>query len=70
MSFQEFLNSLHRQEDGSCHFGYDPARPMAFMVLGTTPQHLKKVWDAAQQELKLKINELEDRLYECREMHE
>ena len=52
MSFEEYLNSLQQREDGSYPYGYDPLRPMDFMVLGTTPVLLKRVWVAAQEAAK------------------
>lgn len=47
MTFEEFLLSCAKREDGTYLYGYDVNRPMNFMCLGTTPQLLQKVWNAA-----------------------
>jgi hypothetical protein len=47
MTFEEFLLSCAKREDGTYPYGYDQTRPMDFMCLGTTPQLLQKVWNAA-----------------------
>lgn len=49
LTFDEFLLSCAKREDGTYPYGYDPSRPRDFMVLGTTPQILERVWKAAQE---------------------
>lgn len=52
MTFEQFLRSCHKYEDGRYVFGYDPSRPRDFITLGVDPAILEKVWNAAQAQLK------------------
>lgn len=51
LTFDEFLLSLAKREDGTYPYGFDPSRPRDFMVMGTTPQVLEIVWKAAQENM-------------------
>jgi hypothetical protein len=56
MTFEDFLLSCAKREDGTYPYGYDTTRPRDFMCLGTTPAHLEKVWNAAIEAARLSIS--------------
>ena len=53
ITFDEFLLSCVKREDGTYPYGFDPKRPRDFMCLGTLPNLLEIVWNTALKQGKL-----------------